>query len=50
MLIRGLGEFFSTYLLNLAGLRVIEAVRRDVFAKIYSRCTWASSAGIPSAT
>ena len=34
MLIRGLGEFFSTYLLNLAGLRVIEAVRRDVFAKL----------------
>jgi subfamily B ATP-binding cassette protein MsbA len=33
-LIRGLGEFFSTYLLNLAGLRVIEAVRRDVFAKL----------------
>ena len=33
MLIRGVGEFFSTYLLNLAGLRVIEAVRRDVFAK-----------------
>ena len=34
MLVRGLGEFFSTYLLNLAGLRVIEAVRRDVFAKL----------------
>jgi len=34
MLIRGLGEFFSTYLLNLAGLRVIEAVRRDVFARL----------------
>jgi subfamily B ATP-binding cassette protein MsbA len=34
MLIRGVGEFFSTYLLNLAGLRVIEAVRRDVFAKL----------------
>jgi len=34
MLIRGLGEFFSTYFLNLAGLRVIEAVRRDVFAKL----------------
>ena len=34
MLIRGLGEFFSTYLLNLAGLRVIESVRRDVFAKL----------------
>ena len=34
MLLRGLGEFFSTYLLNLAGLRVIEAVRRDVFAKL----------------
>ena len=34
MLIRGLGEFFSTFLLNLAGLRVIEAVRRDVFAKL----------------
>ena len=34
MLIRGIGEFFSTYLLNLAGLRVIEAVRRDVFAKL----------------
>ena len=34
MLIRGLGEFFSTYLLNLAGLRVIEAVRRDVFSKL----------------
>ena len=34
MLIRGLGEFFSTYLLNLAGLRVIEAVRRDVFGKL----------------
>jgi subfamily B ATP-binding cassette protein MsbA len=34
MLIRGLGEFFSTYLLNLAGFRVIEAVRRDVFAKL----------------
>lgn len=33
-LVRGLGEFFSTYLLNLAGLRVIEAVRRDVFAKL----------------
>ncbi len=31
---RGLGEFFSTFLLNLAGLRVIEAVRRDVFAKL----------------
>ena len=34
MLVRGLGEFFATYLLNLAGLRVIEAVRRDVFAKL----------------
>jgi subfamily B ATP-binding cassette protein MsbA len=34
MLIRGLGEFFSTYLLNLAGLRVIEAVRRDVFGRL----------------
>ena len=34
MLVRGLGEFFSTYLLNLAGLRVIEAVRRDVFARL----------------
>lgn len=34
MLVRGLGEFFSTYFLNLAGLRVIEAVRRDVFAKL----------------
>ena len=34
MLVRGFGEFFSTYLLNLAGLRVIEAVRRDVFAKL----------------
>lgn len=33
-LVRGLGEFFSTFLLNLAGLRVIEAVRRDVFAKL----------------
>ena len=33
-LVRGLGEFFSTYLLNLAGLRVIEAVRRAVFAKL----------------
>ncbi len=33
-LVRGLGEFFSTYLLNLAGLRVIEAVRRDVFGKL----------------
>jgi subfamily B ATP-binding cassette protein MsbA len=34
MLVRGLGEFFSTYLLNLAGLRVIEAVRRDVFGRL----------------
>ena len=34
MFIRGLGEFFSTYLLNLAGLRVIEAVRRDVFGRL----------------
>jgi len=34
MMIRGLGEFFSTYLLNLAGLRVIEAVRRDVFGRL----------------
>ena len=34
MLLRGLGEFFSTYLLNLAGLRVIEAVRRDVFGRL----------------
>lgn len=34
MLIRGLGEFFATYLLNLAGLRVIEAVRRDVFSRL----------------
>lgn len=34
MLIRGVGEFFATYLLNLAGLRVIEAVRRDVFTKL----------------
>ena len=34
MVVRGIAEFFSTYLLNLVGLRVIEAVRRDVFAKL----------------
>ncbi len=33
-IIRGLGEFFSTYLLNLAGLRVVESVRQGVFAKL----------------
>lgn len=32
--IRGAGEFFSTYFLNIAGLRVVEAVRRDVFARL----------------
>lgn len=33
-LIRGVSEFFSGYLLNLAGLRVVESVRRTVFAKL----------------
>ncbi len=33
-LLRGLGEFFANYLINLVGLRVVEAVRRDVFAKL----------------
>jgi ATP-binding cassette, subfamily B, bacterial MsbA len=33
-IIRGIGEFFSTYLLNLAGLRVVESVRQGVFAKL----------------
>ncbi len=32
--IRGVSEFFSGYLLNLAGLRVVESVRRTVFAKL----------------
>ncbi len=33
-LVRGVSEFFSGYLLNLAGLRVVESVRRTVFAKL----------------
>jgi subfamily B ATP-binding cassette protein MsbA len=33
-LLRGVGEFFANYLINLVGLRVVEAVRRDVFAKL----------------
>lgn len=36
MLVRGVGEFCSTLFLNLAGLRVVEAVRRDVFRKLQS--------------
>jgi subfamily B ATP-binding cassette protein MsbA len=33
-LVRGLSQFISTYLLNLAGLKVVESVRRAVFVKI----------------
>jgi subfamily B ATP-binding cassette protein MsbA len=33
-LLRGIGEFFANYLINLVGLRVVEAVRRDVFTKL----------------
>ena len=32
--LRGAGEFFSGYFLNVAGLKVVEAVRRDVFARL----------------
>ena len=33
-LIRGLSQFISTFLLNLAGLKVVESVRRAVFFKL----------------
>jgi subfamily B ATP-binding cassette protein MsbA len=33
-LVRGISEFSSGYFLNLAGLRVVESVRRAVFAKL----------------
>ncbi len=33
-LLRGVSEFLSGYFLNLAGLRVVESVRRAVFAKL----------------
>ena len=33
-LIRGVSEFCSNYFLNVAGLRVVESVRRSVFAKL----------------
>lgn len=32
--LRGIAEFFSKFFLNLAGLRVVESVRRAVFAKL----------------
>jgi subfamily B ATP-binding cassette protein MsbA len=33
-LVRGISEFCSNYFLNVAGLRVVESVRRAVFAKL----------------
>ena len=39
-ILRGVSEFCSSYFLNLAGLRVVESVRRTVFEKLQKMHHW----------